>query len=439
MSLRFDRRPICLSPVLEGYLYLGLDTIVEWDHPQMGVNLSYIKQTGDTKFINDGGDQYVGLDRFGRVIDQNLWDPTTKTSTDRFQYGYDRVGDVLYMNNLVNSSESELFHANSTQSGDNNTAYDALGRQTGFARGTLSSSGNNGTSLDTVSIPSQTQSWSLDALGNWSSQTNNSTTTTRTFTAQNETKTVSGGTAPTYNNNGDTTGDAGLTYVYNAWDGLVTVKSGSTTVAAYTYDALGRRITETYGSTVNNLYYSPQWQVIEERQNGTGTTNVTYQFVWGAGYIDQMVLRDTYASGVETQRHYASYDANFDMTSLVNTSGSVVERYIYDPYGNITVLTATWGTVSGNQSQFGWRYLYQGGRFDTTTSWYDFRNRDYIPAEGRWAERDPLGFGGGSDSFYQFIESNPSSSTDPSGLRENEGWWLGVSISRTAKRREDGS
>jgi YD repeat-containing protein len=42
--------------------------------------------------------------------------------------------------------------------------------------------------------------------------------------------------------------------VYNAWDELVTVKNGSTTVAIYAYDALGRRITETYGSTTNHLY-----------------------------------------------------------------------------------------------------------------------------------------------------------------------------------------
>ena len=46
--------------------------------------------------------------------------------------------------------------------------------------------------------------------------------------------------------------------------------------------------------TTNHLYYSPQWQVIEERQNGTATTNVTYQYVWGAGSIDEQVLRDTY-------------------------------------------------------------------------------------------------------------------------------------------------
>ncbi len=191
----------------------------------------------------------------------------------------------------VNQFESVLYHSNSTQSGDNNTAYDALGRQTGYARGVLSASGHNGTSLDTVSYPSQTQSWSLDALGNWTSQTTSGATTTRTFNAQNETTSVTGGAAPTYNNNGDTTSDSGLTYVYNAWDELVSVKNGSTVIASYSYDALGRRITETYGTTTNNLYYSPSWQVIEERQNGTANTNVTYQFVWGASYIDQMVER----------------------------------------------------------------------------------------------------------------------------------------------------
>jgi hypothetical protein len=90
---------------LEAYSYLGLDTIVQYAHPQDGINLTYIQQTGETDVDTDGGDQYVGLDRFGDVVDQNWWDPTTETSTDRFQYGYDNDGDVLYSNNLVNSAE----------------------------------------------------------------------------------------------------------------------------------------------------------------------------------------------------------------------------------------------------------------------------------------------------------------------------------------------
>ena len=53
-------------------------------------------------------------------------------------------------------------------------------------------------------------------------------------------------------------------------------------MAAYAYDALGRRITETYSgtSTTNHLYYTSDDQVIEERLNGTTSSNVSYQYVW---------------------------------------------------------------------------------------------------------------------------------------------------------------
>jgi hypothetical protein len=166
------------------------------------------------------------------VIDQNWRNPTTLTATDRFQFGYDRSGNVLCSNNLVNSAESELYRANSTQSGDSNTAYDPLNRQVAFARGTLSYSGHNGTQLDTIATSSRSQSWSLNALGNSSSVTTNGSATTRTFNAQNLTASVSGGTAPTYDHNGNTTGDSGLTFVYYAWNRLVAAKNGSTTIAS---------------------------------------------------------------------------------------------------------------------------------------------------------------------------------------------------------------
>jgi RHS repeat-associated protein len=235
------------------------------------------------------------------------------------------------------------------------------------------------------------------------------------YNAQNQTSTVSVGTAPTYDNNGNTISDNGQTFVYDAWNRLVAAKSGSTTVAAYTYDALGRRISEAYSgtSTTNYLYYSPQWQVIEERQNGTGTNNVSQQYVWGAAYIDQMISRDTYTSGSISSTLFVLQDANWNVTALTDSSGNVVERYLYDPYGDVTVLNASWVPVSGNVSAFGWRYYHQGGRLDPVTGWYDFRNRDYIPSEGRRAERDPMGFGGGYDNIYTYEYNDPTNLLDP--------------------------
>ncbi len=418
LSAQADDNAGSPGTTLEAYVYLGLNTIVERNHPEPNVNLTYIQQTGQSNPLTNGGDIYTGLDRFGRVIDQNWWNASSSTSTDRFQYGYDHASQVLYKNNLVAPTQSELYHASSTASGDNNTAYDLVGRLTGFARGTLSASGNNGSVLDTVASSTRSQSWSLDALGNWSSQTTNGSTTTRGFNAQNETTSVSGGTAPGYDANGNTTSDAGQTMVYDAWNRLVGVKSGSETVAAYAYDALTRRISETYSgtATTNHLYYSPQWQVIEERVNGTASSNVSFQYVWGAAYIDQMVLRDSYSGGARTLRLYVQQDANFNVTALVSTSGVVQERYLYDPYGAVTITDVSYTVRSS--SSYGWIYLHQGGRQDAITGWYLFRFRDYIPGEGRWAERDLLGYGAGSLDLYLYQLDNPENGNDPSGLDE---------------------
>jgi RHS repeat-associated protein len=177
------------------------------------------------------------------------------------------------------------------------------------------------------------------------------------------------------------------------------------------------------------LYYSAAWQVVEERQGGTATADVSHQYVWSPVYVDAMVLRDDYQGGTRTGRLYAQQDANFNTTALVDDSGMVVERFVYAPYGAVTVLDAGGTPRAGNASAYGWQYLYQGSRLDTATGWYDDRNREYIPSEGRFAQRDPLGLTADLNS-YRFVGSNPANQLDPSGLKGehwfNDGWtdWI---------------
>src|SRR6202035_4900205 len=107
---------------LESYKFLGLDTVVERDHPQNNVNLTYISQTGST---GDAGDQYTGLDRFGRVVEQNWYNNSSSASNDDFKYGYDSAGNVVYKRNVLNNSKSELYNSNSNAYGvATNSAYD---------------------------------------------------------------------------------------------------------------------------------------------------------------------------------------------------------------------------------------------------------------------------------------------------------------------------
>ncbi len=373
---------------LEGYKYLGLGTVVERDHPQTSVNLTYISQTGST---GDAGDKYVGLDRFGRVVDQNWYDTATSSSTDEFVYGYDADGNVLYRNNLVNTAFGELY------------SYDNLNQLTSFQRGTL-----NGTFTGLVGSASRSQSWTPDALGNFTGVTTDGTNQTCTFNQQNEF--TSGSVS--YDADGNTTADgSGDTLGYDAWNRLVSVSNGGVTVASYGCDGLGRRVTETHGSTTTDLYFSSGWQVLEERVGGV----VQARDVWSPVYVDALVLRDQSSlhNGTLDQRLYAQQDADWNVTALVSPSGSVVERYVYDSYGAVTVLTPGWATRS--VSQYGWQYLHQGGRLDTATGLYNFRRRDYSPTQQRWIEVDPSGFRAGDDNFYRDAGDNPVGRVDPNG------------------------
>jgi YD repeat-containing protein len=133
------------SATLESYKYLGLGTVVERDHPQNNVNLTYILQGNDPNANHDGGDQYTGLDRFGRVIDQNWYNTATTSSVDRYQYGYDRNSNVLWKQNLLAGYNSELY------------TYDNLNQLTSMQRGTL-----NSTHTGLVGSANYSQSWNLD-------------------------------------------------------------------------------------------------------------------------------------------------------------------------------------------------------------------------------------------------------------------------------------
>jgi RHS repeat-associated protein len=406
------------SGTLESYGYLGMDTLVKRAHPlpTSGLDLTYIG-TG----TGDAGDQYTGLDRFGRVVEQK-WqtEQMTPTVTDDFTYGYDRDSNRLFRNTLVNTAFGELYHANGSSNG-----YDNLNQLVAFARGTLNAN------HDTISSPSHTITWSLDALGNFSSTTTDGgSPVSNSFNKQNE-ETAAGSANLTFDNNGNTTtDDQGKTLVYDAWNRFVAYKNGGTTLESYKYDALNHRIVQNPG-TATDLYYSSAWQVLEERTGGVSTA--TIQYVWSPVYVDAMVLRDrsTMNNGTLDERLWVQQDANYNVTALDNGSGSVVERYVYDAYAEATFLNASWGTLTA--SAYGWIYLSQGGRFDSTSGLYDFRIRQDSPILGRWMQIDPRAVRPREPQLYKYDSDNPEDRTDPLGTIDTSprglpagSWLLGL-------------
>ena len=299
-------------------------------------------------------------------------------------------------------------------------ANDDLNQLTDFARGVLSDSNSDGI-LDTVTSPSRTQAWDLDAMGNWQSLSTNGAGQSRTHNAQNQVTGV-GSASLTFDANGSmTTDETGNTFVYDAWNRLVEAVDGSSvTQAEYAYDALGRRIVETrpVASTTDHLYHSTGWQVLEERRGGTASGDVRHQYLWSIDYVDAMVARVDYASGTVTAKYNVAYDANWNVTAIFdhnNLGAAIRERYEYDPYGAVTILAPN-GTVRSSSS-YDWKYLHQTGRLDGDTGLYHFRNRDYSATLGRWTQTDPIGFEAGDTNLYRYVGNGPASFTDALGLQ----------------------
>ena len=108
------------------------------------------------------------------------------------------------------------------------------------------------------------------------------------------------------------------------------------------------------------------------------------------------------------------------MTSLVDTSGSVVQRFAYDPYGADQVLDLGFSSTT---DAYDWMNRFQGGRLQTATGTYDFRNRVYNISLGRPLQMDPAGYPDGMNG-YEWEGSGLEDRRDPFGLQWAwyEGW-----------------
>ena len=214
----------------------------------------------------------------------------------------------------------------------------------------------------------------------------------------------------------ETTDERGITYVYDAWNRMTSNSAGGGDW--YTYDALGRRPGTTKCSgRITDSYYSADWQGLEDDTTGPadpclGPFSSTSTYVWSLSYVDDMVERDYTDTWFGFYRVYVQSDANHNVTAILNTSGSVFERFTYDPYGSFQVRNSSWTTTTDTT---GWSYFFQGGKWDPDVGLYNFRYRDYSPTLGRWMEQDPAGYVDGAN-VYQMELGNPVDGVDPFGL-----------------------
>ncbi len=402
----------------------GTGTIlVEYSHTGGGEAVVTDYQQPDLKLNLYGGTSgtYAGLDRFGRTID-HLWDGYNSTSDAvQIKYGHDYAGN--------RSWREDVIAENNSQNHDELYIYDALDRLTSIERGEI-----NGT-YNTVSSDTFGQTWTLEQLGNWSNFTEDSDGNgtddldqDRSHNDANEITDIdsssthvghdAAGNMTTVPQPGSWSTNYSLTW--DAWNRLVKVADGATTIAEYEYDGKNRRIVKKIydGGTLDETqhhYLSNQNQLLEVRLDSD--TDPHKQFTWGTRYIDDLVLRerDTTGNGTLDETLYALQDANWNVMALVNASGTVSERFHYAPYGTSTVLDADFTSDSDGVSDYDWEYRYTSREFDAESGIHYYRARYYHSGLGRFCSRDPIGFEGSEWNLYEYIDGRPLLLLDPHG------------------------
>ncbi len=257
----------------------------------------------------------------------------------------------------------------------------------------------------------------------------------------------------THDDAGNMTYDGVFAYTYDAWNRLVQVTkayrspsgtgnlSYGSVVNEVRYDGLGRRIVKAVKNSADldctyHYYYNPGGQSIIETRNGSNQT--LKQHVWGSpgSYIDELVqtsLNDDPADSGEQdcESHYwVMQDANFNILGVVDSSGTLRERYEYTPYGERRVFTSPgvndplcyapidiskrW-VVSSTAQPYGLCEVgHQGLWHDEELGPDAIDNRNRYRKGERFLQRDPLEYEDGMNS-YQHGLSNPVTITDPSG------------------------
>lgn len=411
------------------YEYLGLSTFVIADQtePDLKWTLVDLSNSNDP----DTGDIYSGLDRFGRTKDCRWYDYGSSSDAVRLKYGYDRSSNRLWREDLVAQSNNKDF--------DELYSYDGLQRLQTMERGLLNSG--------KTAITNQTygQCWNLDATENWTGmkQAEGGSTWTleqaRTANTVNEITNITETTGPSWANPAyDPVGNMStipkpadptntFTATWDPWNRLVKLEDDGTsnTISEYQYDAEGRRIAKKiFASGVldetHHIYLTPDWQTVEERIDSS--SNAKRQFVWGMQYIDDLVLRDrdTTSNGALDERLYGLHDANWNIVAIANNTGTIQQRFAYQPFGESVVLSEAFATASDN---YNWKYRFTSREFDNESALFYFRARYLSPTFGTFISRDPLNYIDGSNLSTTYFTPN---GLDPQGLAFGEfdpNWW----------------
>ncbi len=253
-------------------------------------------------------------------------------------------------------------------------------------------------------------------------------------------------TDSTYSTKNELTNDKTYTYVYDkngnlterthtttgeittyTWDyenqlTSVTTKASSTATentieVSYKYDALGRRIQKDVDDTITKYVYD-RGNILLEFNN---QNILEAKYVHSDRTDEVMVVMERPRSphtdeSFPAQKYYYHHDRLGSVTEVTNLIGDVVQRYVYDSFGNTSIYNKDGTAITESSTDYlKTPYTFTGRERDPETGLHYHRARYYDTKAGRWISSDPTEFESGDSNFYRYVGNNSVNYADPEG------------------------
>ena len=199
--------------------------------------------------------------------------------------------------------------------------------------------------------------------------------------------------------------------------------SDPTITQSYKYDALGRRIEiNTNGTIVRRIY---DHRNIYFEYDGENTFKAKYVH---SDNINEPVRMERPENPYKNERYavqefYFHRDRMGNITEITDFDGNVVQRYVYDAFGKVSIFDKDGNPITGDSPKFlQIPYAFTGQEYYHATGLQNHGWRTYDPISGLWLSPDPLGFLSGDIHPYRYVLNNPLNFIDPSGLAVGD-WW----------------
>jgi RHS repeat-associated protein len=260
------------------------------------------------------------------------------------------------------------------------------------------------------SVVNRTVGYQYDPVGNRQQVTENNQPAAYTANNLNQYSTVDGQTLG-YDLNGNLTFVINVppapnsSYTYDAQNRMIAATHGAHT-ASFLYDPRNRCVARTING-VTTFFTWDDWSLLEDRAS-TGALLANY--IHGAG-IDEILIV-TRPSPLDTFYHH--HDGLGSTVALTDNTGTVVESYRYDIYGDVSVFDSggTWLPTSALDN----RFAFTGRELLVGLDLFDCRNRMYSKSLGRFLQIDPIRFEADDVNVYRFVMNNVINFVDAYGL-----------------------